>query len=80
MSRGDSAGPALVGVEQKQHAFGEALLAKAELGYEVESQTDFEAVVFTPSPRRWLRTRAGRDNDRLIVTIDDECQVTTRRQ
>lgn len=72
--------PRSVDLEQRQHAFGEALIAKAELGYEIESQTDFEAIVFTPSPRRWLWTRAGRANDRLIVTINDECHVTTRRR
>jgi hypothetical protein len=69
-----------VGGEERKRALAEALVAKGELGYEIESQTDFEAVIFTPSPRRWLGTRAGQVNDRLIVTMNDDCRVTTRRR
>jgi hypothetical protein len=79
-TRGVSLEPAPVGNEERKRALADALVAKGELGYEIESQTDFEAVIFTPSPRRWLRTRAGRVNDRLIVTMNDDCRMTTRRR
>ena len=79
-TRDTSADPELSGAEQRTHALGEALLAKDRMGYEIESQTDFEAVIFTPSPRRWLWTRTGHANDRLVMTVDDECRVTTRRR
>jgi len=74
------ADPGLGGAEQRKRALDEALLVKDRMGYEIESQTDFEAVIFTPSPRRWLWTRTGHANDRLVMTVDDECRVTTRRR
>ena len=73
------ASPEPVG-DERQRALALALVAKTELGYEVESKADFEAVIFSPSPRRWLRTRPGRENDRLVVSVNDDCQVTTRRR
>lgn len=69
-----------VSLEQRKLAFADALLVKGRLGYEVESQSDFEAVIFTPSPRRWMGTRAGKENDRLIMTMNDTCQMTMRRR
>jgi hypothetical protein len=69
-----------VSLEDRKLAFADALVVKDRLGYEVESQGDFEAVIFTPSPRRWLGTRAGKENQRLIMTMNDTCQMTMRRR
>jgi hypothetical protein len=44
---------------------------KLRLGYEVLSETEFGAVVCTPSPRRWFWTRTGRENQHLNITIDE---------
>jgi hypothetical protein len=69
-----------VSLKQRKLAFADALVVKDRLGDEVESQSDFEAVIFTPSPRRWLGTRAGKENHRLIMTMNDTCQMTMRRR
>jgi hypothetical protein len=69
-----------VSFEQRKLAFADALVVKSRLGYEVESQSDFEAVIFSPSPRRWLGTRAGKKNQRLVMTMDGACQTTMRRR
>jgi hypothetical protein len=69
-----------VSSEQRKLAFADALGLKSRLGYEIESQSDFEAVIFSPSPRRWLGTRAGKENQRLIMTMDDACDMTMRRR
>jgi hypothetical protein len=69
-----------VSLEERKVAFADALLVKDRLGYEVESRTDFEAVIFTPSPRRWLGTRAGTENQRLVMTMNDQCHMTMRRR
>lgn len=69
-----------VSIEQRKSTFADALVVKERLGYEVESQSDFEAVIFTPSPRRWLGTRAGKENTRLVMELDEACQMTMRRR
>ena len=46
------------------------LAAKLRLGYELVSETEFGAVVCTPSPRRWLWMRKGRKNQHLNIAID----------
>ena len=59
----------------------ENVLAKQlRLGYAVESQTEFGAVVFTPSPRRWLWTRKGRENQRITVAIDEVGRTSISRR
>ena len=46
------------------------LATKLRLGYELESETEFGAVVCTPSPRRWLWMRKGRKNQLVNIAVD----------
>ena len=54
-----SAEPELGSDEQRSHVLADTLATKLRLGYEIESETEFGAVIFSPSPRRWLGIRAG---------------------
>jgi hypothetical protein len=66
-------------IDQRRQALVEAIAMKRRLGYEVESETEFGAVVFTPSPRRWLGMRDGRENQRLTIAINARSETTTSR-
>ena len=63
--------PEAVSPLERKNILEKVLAKRLRLGYEVESQTEFGGVVFTPSPRRWLGTRSGRENERLTIEIDE---------
>ena len=67
-------------VEHRHQVLSDALAMKLRLGYEVESETEFGAVVFTPSPRRWLWTRTGPENPRLTIAIDEDGKLNMSKQ
>jgi hypothetical protein len=54
------------------HVLADTLEMKLRLGYEIESETEFGAVIFSPSPRRWLGIRKGQDNQRFTIEINDD--------
>ena len=56
--------------ERRRSTLARIVAAKLQLGYELVSKTEFGAVVCTPSPRRWLWTRKGRENRPLNIAID----------
>lgn len=58
--------------EQRRRLLAYVLATKHEMGYEIQSQSEFGAVIFTPSPRRWLRIREGRANDRMTIRIRED--------
>jgi hypothetical protein len=58
--------------EQRKQLLAYVLATKHQMGYEIESETEFGAVIFTPSPRRWLRTRTGQDNERITIRIRED--------
>jgi hypothetical protein len=66
-----SAEPELGSDEQRMHVLADTLAMKLRLGYEIESETEFGAVIFSPSPRRWLGVRKGLDNQRFTIQIDE---------
>jgi hypothetical protein len=66
-----SARPVTSSTAERRRVLAEVLAMKLRLGYEVVSETEFGVVVSTPSPRRWLWTRAGRENQHLNITVDD---------
>jgi len=53
------------------HVLADILEMKLRLGYEIESETEFAAVIFSPSPRRWLGMRKGQDNQRFTIQINE---------
>ena len=66
-----SARPVTSSTAERRRVLAEVLAMKLRLGYELVSETEFGAVVCTPSPRRWLWARAGRENPHLNITVDD---------
>jgi hypothetical protein len=74
-----SAEPKLGSNEQRIHVLADTLATKLRLGYEVESETEFGAVIFSPSPRRWLGIRKGRDNQRFTIEIDQDGATNIER-
>jgi hypothetical protein len=60
----------------REEKFAELLAAKVEQGYEVESQSDTEAVIATPGRRR--RFRAQIAGKRQRISIDKLGNRTTR--
>jgi hypothetical protein len=66
-----SAEPVTYSTAQRRRVLADVLAMKLRLGYEILSETEFGAVVCTPSPRRWLWTRSGRENQHLGITIDE---------
>jgi hypothetical protein len=65
--------------EQRMHVLADILAMKLRLGYEIESETEFGAVIFSPSPRRWLGIRKGLDNQRLTIQIDEDGATNIER-
>jgi hypothetical protein len=63
--------PELGSDEQRMHVLADTLAMKLRLGYEIESETEFGAVIFSPSPRRWLGIRKGQDNQRFTIQVDE---------
>jgi len=64
-------GPIACSDVQRKSLLADIVAMKLRLGYEVISETEFSAVVRTPSPRRWLWTRTGRENRHLNIAIDE---------
>lgn len=71
--------PELGSDEQRMHLLADVLAMKLRLGYEIESETDFAAVFFSPSPRRWLGIRKGQDNQRFAIQIDGDGATNIER-
>jgi hypothetical protein len=67
----ESSTPVACSAAQRRRLLSDVLATKLRLGYEVLSETEFSAVVRTPSPRRWLWTRSGRANPHLNIAIDE---------
>ena len=65
--------------EQRIHVLANILAMKHRLGYEIESETEFGAVIFSPSPRRWLGIRKGVDNQRFTIQINEEGATNIER-
>lgn len=65
--------------EQRKHLLAYVLATKHQMGYEIESESEFGAVIFTPSPRRWLRTRRGQDNERITINIGENGSTSFER-
>jgi hypothetical protein len=63
--------PELGSDEQRINVLADTLAMKLRLGYEIESESEFGAVIFSPSPRRWLGVRKGQDNPRFTIQIDE---------
>jgi hypothetical protein len=71
--------PELGSDEQRIDLLADVLAMKLRLGYEIESETEFAAVIFSPSPRRWLGMRKGQDNQRFAIQIGEDGATSIER-
>ena len=76
---GASVEPELGSDDQRMHVLADTLALKLRLGYEIESETEFGADIFSPSPRRWLGIRKGQDNQRFTIRIDEDGATNIER-
>ena len=74
-----SAEPELGSDAQRVHVLSDLLATKLRLGYEIESETEFGAVIFSPSRRRWLGMRKGQDNQRFTIQINESGETNIER-
>ena len=66
--------------DTRKQKLAQMLTAKIEQGYEIESQTDTEAVLVTQSRRGWFGLFAGkRDGARQVISVDEHGTATTRK-
>jgi hypothetical protein len=65
-------------LEQRKELFAETLRRKLEQGYEVESQTETEAILVTKGRRRWPGILGSKPDTRQSTSIDEKGQTTTR--
>jgi hypothetical protein len=72
--------PELGSDEQRIHVLADIIALKLRLGYEIESETEFGAVIFSPSPRRWLGIRKGVDNQRFTIEINGDGETRIERK
>ena len=54
------------------------LVAKTEQGYEIESQTDTEAVLVTKGRKRWFGMGGNNSSTRQVTSIDEQGNARTR--
>jgi len=71
--------PELGSDEQRMHLLADVLAMKLRLGYEIESETDFAAVVFSPSRAGGWGCARGQDNQRFAIQIDQDGATNVER-
>jgi len=66
--------------DARKEKLAQMLEAKLGQGYQIESQRDTEAILFTRSRRRWFGLFAGHgDSPRLLISVDEQGRATTRK-
>jgi hypothetical protein len=68
----------LVSLEQRKERLAKTLYKKVEQGYEIESQTDTDAILVTKGRRRWFGILPGNPDTRQTTSIDERGRATTR--
>ena len=69
--------PSLSTAERKAR-LAEVLVTKTAQGYEIESQTDTEAILVTKGRKRWFGIGANSASSRQITSIDEQGKARTR--
>jgi hypothetical protein len=70
--------PPNLSTAERKARLAEVLVAKTEQGYEIESQTDTEAVLVTKGRKRWFGMGGNSSSSRQITSIDE--QGNTRKR
>jgi hypothetical protein len=68
----------LVSLDQRKERLAETLRKKVEQGYQIESQTDTDAILVTKGRRRWFGILGGDAGTRQSTSIDEQGRATTR--
>jgi hypothetical protein len=69
----------LVTLDQRKELLNATLEQKVGQGYQIESQTDTDAVLVTKGRRRWFGMLGGTAETRQSTSIDEQGRTKTRR-
>jgi hypothetical protein len=69
----------LVTLDQRKELLNATLKQKVGQGYQIESQTDTDAVLMTKGRRRWFGIRGSAAHTRQSTSIDEQGRTKTRR-
>jgi hypothetical protein len=69
---------AQLSTSERKLRLAKILLAKAEQGYRIESQTETEATLVTQGRRRWFGMVGSDPETRQITSIDEQGHTHTR--
>ena len=64
--------------DAREAAFAQALAAKVEQGYQIESQGKTDAIIFTNGRRRWFGLIAGPNGQRRRIALEADGSISTR--
>jgi hypothetical protein len=66
--------------DARKEKLAQMIETKLGQGYQIESQDDTQAILFTPSRRSWFGLSAGRgESSRQIISVDEQGRATTRK-
>jgi hypothetical protein len=67
-------------LDVRKRKLGQLLEAKREQGYQIESQSDTEAVLFTRGHRSWFGLfGSGKGGARMMISVDEQGAAKTRK-
>ena len=69
--------PPKLSTADRKARLAEVLVAKTKQGYEIESQTDTEAVLVTKGRKRWFGMGGNSSSTRQITSIDEQGNTRT---
>lgn len=64
--------------DAREAAFAQALAAKLEQGYHLETQGKTDAIIFTNGRRRWFGLTAGPDGKRQRIALEADGSISTK--
>ena len=70
--------PPVLSTADRKAKLAEVLVSKVGQGYEIESQTDTEAILVTKGRSRWFGMRGNSASARQITSIDEQGNTRTR--
>jgi hypothetical protein len=66
-------------LDVRKRKLGQMLKAKLEQGYQIESQSDTEVVLFTRGHRSWFGLFGSGAGARQIISVDEDGAAKTRK-
>ena len=78
-TNGAVAAPTVATLDARKQKLGQMLEAKLEQGYQIESQSDTEAVLFTRGHRSWFGLFGSGEGARMMISVDEQGAAKTRK-